>query len=196
MVKWKTQAVEPDTCEGAAQGKGCRYVEIWDVEADPLTRMHITAAVERTCAAHADTVPQGKMLWADGNWKPFKEYIEYQRAWFRHLNHKKWLIENPDEPMPPEIAGYADEPHTTGSVNAPSQAEIDALHRVAGWNRADNLKKNSMVELAKREGADPSWHFEGHGDSRVLRVGNAGARKQRIQDAVDIQFGPNKVVVE
>lgn len=86
--KWKVQASEPDTCDPP----GCRYYEVWDAFAAPEDRVHTIAAFERMCPAHFDPdIPVGVMLWSDGHWKPLDEYIEYQRAWFRRLNHVEWL---------------------------------------------------------------------------------------------------------
>ena len=86
-MKIKMQAVEPDTCDPP----GCRYLELWDVDAPAELREHRVAAFERTCPAHATDLPVGLLLWWDGNWKPLDRYVAYQRAWFRRLNHVEWL---------------------------------------------------------------------------------------------------------
>lgn len=89
--KIKLQAVEPDTCDGHERGEGCRYLELWDVRHTPEAREHRIGAFERICPAHDHDTPHGHLLWWDGNWKPADEYIEYQRAFFRHINHLEWL---------------------------------------------------------------------------------------------------------
>lgn len=201
MSKWKLQAVEPDTCEGVAQGQGCRYIELWDVEADPLTRTHTVVSFDRVCAVHQDTVVTDKILWADGNWKDKKAYIEYQRAWFRHQNYLEWQQKHPDEAMPPQIASHSSEPATTGSVTPPQLLEVDGMNRVYQLNLEHNTRKNQILVLAEAEGIDRksvTYRWEGRDSSRVLRVTLPGSQlsKGRIQSASDIQFGPGKVVVE
>lgn len=200
MVKWKLQAVEPDTCDPP----GCRYLEWWDAEADPDDRVHTVAAFDRVCPAHADTVPTTEMLGFDGNWKPKKEYIEYQRAWFRRLNHIEWLERFPegDEPMPPQIAGFTSDPTTTGSVSPPPVAAREGMVRAYGRNRGDNQRKNLSLLLPVDPDLDPSqaeWSFTGTGDNRVLTIAwraLSPARRDQAQRIADIQFGPGKVIVQ
>lgn len=226
--KWKLQAVEPDTCDPP----GCRYLELWDVYADPIARTHEVVAVERVCPAHRTTTKAayGKMRWADGNWKDAASYIEYQQRWFRWLNHQEWLakqqqlvayrIANPDDFIPPDLAGYGDpmpdtlrphrdEPTTAGSVAPPAQAEIDDLARVARWNREHNLRKNmALSAMAEQIAPDAgpviheaaTWRWEGHGDNRVLRITANGKlntpQRARAKAAMDIQFGNDKILIE
>lgn len=85
-MKIKTQAWEPDTCDAP----GCRMLILWDADAAPELREHRIAGFERVCPAHETDLPEGMLLWWDGNWKPMQEYLEYQRAWFRRLNHVEW----------------------------------------------------------------------------------------------------------
>lgn len=202
MVKWKLQAVEPDTCSSP----GCRYLEWWDVEVAPEDRVHTVAAFERVCAAHADglEVSPDLMLGFDGNWKPRKEYIEYQRAWFRRLNHVEWLEKNPDEPMPETIRGFTEDPKTTGSVAPPPQKHRDGLAKAYGRNKADNQRKNLAIRLVPglkdHDTFAVDWAFEGKGDARKLRVnykGKLNAQERKDAQAIaDIQFGPGSVTVE
>lgn len=190
MVKWKLQAVEPDTCEPP----GCRYLELWDVEADPLTRVHTVVGFDRVCPAHDDDVPFDKMLWADGHWKDKKAYIEYQRAWFRHQNHKEWLARGTDEPMPATIAAYGKEPQTSGSVTPPAQAQVDGMTRAYGRNRQDNQRKNQVVDAARLHGVGRAeWHFDAE---RVLHVKVPANARPQVQSLADIQFGQGKVIIE
>lgn len=206
MVKWKLQAVEPDTCSGGQ----CRYLEWWDVEADPLTRTHTIAAFEKVCTAHSDPdilahLAADMMLGFDGNWKPRRAYIEYQRAWFRRLNFTEWQAdpEKAAQPMPETIRGYDTDPVTTGSLPAPAQAHIDALARVGGWNRRDNVRKNQAIDAAAVQGAlnrdAMSWTWSGAGETRrlTLSVGTqlTVQQRQRAQAAVDVAFGTGNVTI-
>lgn len=200
MSKWKLQTREPDTCDPP----GCSYIELWDVEVNPILRVLTVVAFNRVCPGHAATVSPDKMLWADGNWKPKKEYIEYQRKWFRRLNYLKWQVDNPDEKMPAQIANFSSDPVTTGSVIAPSQEEIDGMNQAYNWNKADNLRKNTAIRLItveadiEEERDRVDWSFMGTGDSRVLSIDakmlDAG-QTNRVKAALDIQFGPTKVVI-
>ncbi len=206
MSKWKIQAIEPDTCEPP----GCRYLELWDVETDPLTRTHTIVAFDRVCAAHSTPeieahIAADEMLWADGNWKPKASYLEYQRAWFRRLNHVEWLRDHPREQMPETIRGLTADPVTTGSKSVPPQARLDALARVGGWNRRDNLRKNLAIDAMAQErgqGFDRNTvtgAWAGAGEARVLHVtaGQLTAQQRgRVQSALAIQFGPNAVVLD
>ena len=202
MVKWKLQAVEPDTCDPP----GCRYLEIWDAEVAPEARVHTVAAFERVCPAHADTVPSGVMQWADGNWKNLGAYIDYQRAWFRRLNHVEWLqrFPNGEQAMPPQIASYTADPVTPGSVAAPPQAQRDGLARAYGQNRDHNQRKNLAIGIpgSVRAGIDTSritWTWTGAGDARVLTVNCGGQltnqQRTQAQAICDVQFSPGKVVI-
>jgi hypothetical protein len=200
MAKWKLQAVEPDTCDPP----GCRYLEWWDVEAAPGDRVHTVAAFERVCPAHADDVPDTEMLGFDGNWKPRKQYIEYQRAWFRRLNHVEWLQNHPDEAMPAAIAGMTSDPVTTGSLPAPAQAKRDGLSRAYQRNKDHNGRKNALVGRVQELRADidisrVSWSWEGVGDARVLTIdcdGQLTAQQQSVaQSFADTRFGVGRVIV-
>lgn len=206
MVKWKLQAVEPDTCEIDSNGRGCRYYEWWDAEANPLTRIHIIAAFERLCAAHTTDIPQGVMLGFDGNWKPTDEYIAYQRDYFKHVNHVEWLARGLKlSDMPAEIKSHAQEPKTTGSVDAPPPEHIAGLERAGEWNRSHNVRKNHTLDLAAKEHGNLNRDlvavtWTGKGDSRVLHIHSSGqltqSHQSRIVAATNIQFGNNSVVVE
>lgn len=210
MVKWKLQAVEPDTCDGAAQGQGCRYLEWWDADAPPQARTHTVAAFERICSAHDDAGAavirdDDLMLGFDGNWKPRAAYIEYQRAWFRRLNHVEWQATRGGEPMPPGISSFTSDPVTTGSLPAPAQAARDGLARVTALARTHNVRKNSSLNAMKVERANidmtlVTWTWSGNGDARVLRINSGGQltaqQRTRVQAACDIQFGLGTVIVE
>lgn len=202
MVKWKLQAVEPDTCSDGQ----CRYLEWWDVEADVLLRTHTVAAFERVCAAHFTPeleahIAADEMLGFDGNWKPRKAYIEYQRSWFRRLNHVEWLARNPGEAMPPQIANLSRDPATTGSIATPPTARSEALGRAYEQNRAHNALKNAAIALIKQERSDtePTWEFTGQDDARTLRLHHDGKlnpqQSGRVRAALDIQFGTNKATL-
>ena len=197
MPKWKLQAVEPDTCNTP----GCRYIELWDVEADPLLRTQTVVAFDRVCAGHASTVSPDKMLWEDGNWKNKVAYIAYQRAWFRRLNHVAWLIDNPSEPMPPQIAEFTSDPVSPGSVASPSRAEVDGMNEAYAWNKRDNIRKNTSLDLVETEVGtrdEATWDFTGTGDTRTLTVTEPtlnDAEAARVQSALDIQFGTDEVTV-
>jgi len=129
MPKWKIQAVEPNTCDPP----GCRYYELWNSLSPPPATPVVVCAVVRICPPHAvaTNATKGTLLWEDGNWKDIKSYIQYQRDWFKWVNHQEWLARDPrDEfgdrqPMPPQIAPFTTEPVTAGSVTAPPQAEQD-----------------------------------------------------------------------
>jgi len=200
MPKWKVQAVEPDTCDPP----GCRYLEVWDSLALPEDRVHTIAAFERVCAAHADDVPVGVMLWSDGNWKPLNAYIDYQRAWFRRLNHVEWLRDHPTEAMPPQIASYTSDPVTTGSVAAPDAAKLTGLARAYSRNKEHNARKNQTITIpaSVRAGIDTTkitWSWSGVGDARVLTVNCGGQltnqQRTQAQNLADIQYGVGKVIV-
>lgn len=159
-----------------------------------------------------------KLKWVDGNWKDIKSYIKYQKDWFRWVNHVEWIARAPKDefgdlqPMPPQIASFTTEPITPGSVTAPSQAEQDDLAQVYAWNREHNDRMGTSLEImrselklstdADREAFDEKviWRFEGAGDTRLLYVNSRGLlnnqERNRVEGSVDIQFGPNKVVVE
>lgn len=196
MSKWKLQGVQPDTCDLP----GCNYIELWDVEEAPPRTIQIVA-FKQVCPAHIATVPIGKMLWEDGNWKDLKDYIEYQRKWFRRQNHIAWLIDNPDEPMPKQIARLTSDPVSPGSVSAPPQAEIDNMSTVYAQNQEHNLWKNIAVQSIVEEGIDRediSWVFTGIGNTRTLTVTAPGlsiAQRNNARSKVDIQFGPGKITI-
>lgn len=198
MSKWKLQAIEPDTCDPP----GCRYIELWDVEEPPPRTMQIVA-FDRVCPAHPGIVSDNKMLWADGNWKDKKEYIDYQRKWFRRENHKRWLLEHPDEEMPRQISRLTSDPVTSGSVVAPPKKEIDAMNTIYAWNQEHNVRKNSVLSAVETtQGIDQnkaicSW--SGIGDNRVLTVMILELTSQQVtslQSLVDIQFGVGKTVIK
>lgn len=200
MPKWKVQRVSPDTCDPP----GCTYLEIWDSLAAPEARVHTIAAFERVCAAHADDVPVGVMQWSDGNWKDLAAYIQYQKDWFRRLNHTEWLVNNPDEQMPPQIASYTSDPVTPGSVTAPSAAKLTGLARAYSRNKEHNARKNQSIGIpaAVKAGIDTTkitWSYSGAGDARVLTVNCGGQltnqQRTQAQSIADVQWGVGKVVV-
>jgi hypothetical protein len=200
-VKIKVQAWEPDTCESP----GCRILTIWDVEAPVDQREHRIAAFERVCPAHQVDMPVGMLLWWDGNWKPLKEYIEYQRAWFRRLNHVEWLEKNPDEQMPETIRGFTSEPVTTGSLPAPARAKHDGMVKAWGWNQRDNMRKAQAIDAMESEmqGFDRDKvvaKWSGKGESRKLIVSSGGQIneqvRQRVAAIMDIQHGVGHVTIE
>lgn len=196
MPKWKLQSVEPDTCDLP----GCRYIELWDVEQAP-PRTITVVAFERICPGHATSVPVGKMLWEDGNWKDFKDYIAYQRKWFRRQNHIKWLIDNPGVPMPPQIARLTSDPVSPGSVSAPPQSEIDNMNQAYNQNREHNLWKNQAKKVITDQGISDetiSWQFVGIGNTRTLTMTAPDlsiAQRNDARSAMDIQFGPGKITI-
>ncbi len=199
MPMWKLQGVEPDTCDPP----GCRYIELWDSLSDPLTRTHTVVGYDRVCPAHTENVVTDKLLWEDGNWKDKAAFIQYQRNWFRHENHVRWLVENPGEQMPPQIASFTSDPVTSGSVAPPPQAEIDGMANAYAMTKTHNNWKNTIRSAAiSVEGAgedEVSWYWVGVGDSRVLHVVLPTLNNQqrnRLQSIADIQFGVGKIVVE
>lgn len=202
-MKIKTQRWSPDTCFGG--NDRCEILILWDADAPVEEREHRIAGFERVCAAHADNVPSDVLLWWDGNYKPMQQYLEYQRAWYRHLNHVEWLEKHPDQPVPVSIRSFNEEPRTTGSVSAPPQAQRDALTRAYGRNTRDNALKNQAITIpgATRTGLDPAritWRFEGVGDERVLTVDTGGQLNQQQrgqgQSIANVQFGAGKVVLQ
>ncbi len=228
MPKWKLQAVEPSTCEPIIQEfrvedpiegpkvltrkfRGCRYIEMYDILL-PRPQTIFIAGVERICSAHAvsSNAAMGKLRWSDGNWKDAKKYIVYQREWFLWLNNQQWKARvaagmiPANEPMPPQIAGFNREPATAGSVDPPPQEEQDDLDTIYRWNREHNDRYLSTIQVAGALRADlnreaVSWHFEGHGDSRLLFAHtNQLTRSEalQLQASLDIQAGLGKVVVE
>lgn len=205
-MKIKLQAIEPDTCDGANEGRGCRYIELWDVEAPAAQRTHEIVAFDRMCAAHFDpSVDLTVMKWADGNWKPKDAYIAYQREWFLRLNHVEWLAKRPNELMPPQIAGKTVDPVTTGSRPAPPQSHIDGMARAGALNRQHNNWKAlaRLAAKAERSTVDDttfSWSWTGTGDNRALRVNTGGQltaqQRGRALAALDIQFGAGRIVIE
>ncbi len=226
MSKWKLQAVEPDTCGDAQEDlmdiwnalpevlineelvkvdrpkAGCRYIELWNVQ-QTSPRDIIVVAFDRICAGHAASFSPDKMLWEDGNYKNKKDYIKYQREWFKHLNNAKWLVQHPNETMPQAIRAFDFEPNSPGSVASPPQIEIDGMNQAYEWNKEDNARKEQTLRVIRDEGVtdktDILYNFEGHGDNRILTVETSsilnGDQKSNIQSLVDIQFGDNKVVI-
>jgi hypothetical protein len=211
MPKWKIQSVEPNTCEPP----GCRYYELWDSLSPPPATPVVICSIGRICPAHAvaTSAARLKLLWADGNWKAIGAYIQYQRNWFKWVNHQEWLARNPldefgdPQPMPPQIASFSTEPVSPGSVAAPPKAEIDDMDRIYAWNREHNNRMGQSVAimLAERTFDDAqkeriTWRFEGVGDTRVFYINSGGLlsneERTRVQAAADIAFGPGKVVVE
>jgi hypothetical protein len=189
----------PDTCEAPP----CRVIIRFDTDAVP----HAPEIVgyEQICAAHADAVPTDKILWSDGNWKDRDAYHSYQRDWFRWRSVEKFKAENPGAPLPAKLQGHETEPPTSGSVPAPSAAELTAKGRVDGWVNGHNGRKNqcsSWIESNVGEGrwADVTWWFTGVGDARVLHIDSGGAlnnqQRNALQAFCDVQFGPGKVIVE
>lgn len=202
MVKIKMQAVEPDTCDAP----GCRYWETYDIDLPPEQRVMTIAYFERVCVAHADTVPADRMQWVDGNWKDAQAYLDYQRRWFRRLNHVEWKqrFPNDEQPMPPQIALYTSDPVTPGSVAAPTQAERDGMARAYGRNKEHNARKNQAIKMpgTVKAGIDFSlitWSYSGAGDARVLTVNCGGQltnqQRTQAQNLADIAYGAGKVVV-
>ena len=220
MPKWKIQSVEPDSCEpftlpDGRQVNGCRYYELWDSLSPPPATPVVICGIDRVCPAHAVATPagRGKLRWADGNWKDFKSYIQYQRSYFKWINHQEWLARDPrDEfgdrqPMPEQIVPFSAEPVTPGSVAAPPAAEQADLTRVYNWNKDHNNRQGQAlaIMLAERAFTDGQRdavvrRFTGVGDARVFRINSAGLltaqQRTRVQAAADLQFGPGKVVVE
>jgi hypothetical protein len=211
MPKWKIQAVEPNTCEPP----GCRYYELWDSLSPPPATPVVVCGVDRICPAHAvaSRATKGKLKWADGNYKDFKSYIQYQRNWFKWVNHQEWLARNPldefgdPQPMPPQIVSFATEPVTPGSVTTPALAEINDLNRCYAWNQDHNNRagQTKAIMLAERVFDEAQQEritsrFEGAGDTRVFFINSGGLltneERTRVQAACDIQFSPGKVVVE
>lgn len=203
-MKIKMQAWEPDTC--ASPNDRCRILILWDVEVPDAQREHRIAGYERLCAAHADPdIPLDKLLWWDGNWKPLSEYIEYQRNWFRRLNHTEWLEKHPNEQMPETIRGYSNDPVTTGSAGTPNAASVVAHAR--GWdrNKENNARKNQALTIpgAARAGIDTTritFSYSGVGDARVLTINCGGQltnqQRTQAQNIATTQFGAGKVVIE
>jgi len=200
----KTQAWEPDTC--AAGERPCRILILWDTDQAPELREHRVAAFERTCSAHADDLPEGVMLWWDGNYKPLTEYIAYQRAFFLRRNHTEWQARFPngEQPMPETIASYTSDPVTTGSVAAPEAAKLTGLARAYSRNNQHNARKNQAIGIpgSVRAGIDLTritWTYSGVGDARVLTVNCGGQlttqQRNQAQNLADTAFGPGKVVV-
>lgn len=202
MTKWKLQAWEPDTCEPP----GCRVIQLWDVEAPAAQRTHTVAAYERVCPAHDDPAkPVGVLRWGDGNWKDYGAYIKYQRDWFRWLNHQQWLKDNPNEPMPPQIAGFDTEPVTPGSVAPPNAEAVAAHQRIYDRVNLHNGRKNLAISAAVSEKSGlaidkVTWRWTGSGDARVLVLNFNGQltqqQRSRVQSALDLQFGVSSVVIE
>lgn len=110
------------------------------------------------------------------------------------------------------LTNWGTEPPTTGTVVRPTQAEIDDLDRVYAWvmqhddwmstalgAMRQELNVSTEEEL-KQFDSMVSWHFEGTGDTRLLYVDSgrqlSNQERTRIESALDIQFGPDKVVVE
>ena len=98
------------------------------------------------------------------------------------------------------------EPITPATITSPTAAEIADLAQVYAWNREHNsrvsiAKQIINAELSKSAGdADTTvWSYAGKGDSRVLTItdsgGFAGGQQSRVEGAMDVQFGPGKVVI-
>lgn len=198
VEKWKLQGVQPDTCDPP----GCYYIEMYDVLAPP-PRIITVVAFNKVCPAHIATVSNTLMLWQDGNWKNKDAYIAYQKKWFRRLNHVEWLVDHPDEPMPDGVKNLTTDPITSGSVPAPSQAEIDGMNQAYNQSRKHNMWKNTAVRAIRDEGLTDddkiTWAWNGVGDARTLIVtapALSTAQKNNARSKVDIQFGPGKVTID
>jgi len=198
VSKWKLQAVTPDTCDPPS----CKYVEMYDIEQPPPRTITVVAFM-RVCPAHATTLPVGKMLWQDGNWKNLNDYIDYQRRWFRRLNHVQWLEKHPNEPLPSGIVSFTSDPVTPGSIPAPPQIEIDNMNQAYNLNKEHNRWKNQAVGAIKAAiGEDPqevSWEFSGVGANRTMVVTSPDlsvSQRNQARSAMDIQFGPGKVSID
>lgn len=86
----KLQGHAPDSCDGARTNQGCQFIEMWSPDDDPTTRTITPVHAVRTCSGHRDITPANVMLWDDGNWKPMRLYMAYQRVWFRKRDHDNW----------------------------------------------------------------------------------------------------------
>lgn len=202
MGKWKLQRWSPDTCDSPP----CEVLEWWDAEATPEARVHILGGYERVCTAHADPEIDTDILqdpW-DGKWRDRKAFVEYQKAWFRHLNYEEWTART-DEAPPESIRGYREMPSSPGEVAEPPPSRGQAMQRVRGWAYGHNGRKNltQALAMAERVGLDVeriTLRWEGHGDSRVLYVHFNGQltqqQRNRVQNAANLQFGTGTVVIE
>lgn len=198
--------------------EGCVYHHLWDV-LSPKPWFPIIAGLEKICPAHiaVTDAAKGKLLWADGNWKDLEAYQDYQRKWFLWIGNVKWKARvqagliPASEPMPKANVQWSNEPPTSGTVPTPTQAEMDDMVLVSGWVR-ENMDRFGVTkalfiqelgitteEQQKLFDAAWIWRMEGHGDSRLLYVSGSllsNLQISRVESAVDIQFGPGKVVVE
>ncbi len=110
------------------------------------------------------------------------------------------------------LENWGTESPTTGTVARPAQAEVDDLDRVYAWvMQHDDWMTTALGAMRQELGLSTkeelkqfqetsSWHFEGTGDARLLYVNSGGLlsnqERNRVESAIEIQFGPGKVVVE